>query len=68
MPTTQIVISIENSMLTKVDDLGASGAMDDRAEVVRTAVSLLLHQCELTPTEDAAAEASWKTAILDERW
>lgn len=84
MPTTQIAIRLENSLLNKVDDLVASGAMDNRAEVVRTALSLLLQQREQeridrlivdgytsspsTPAEDAAAEASLRAAILDEPW
>jgi len=84
MPTTQIAIRLENSLLDQVDDLVSAGAMDSRAEVMRTALSLLLDQREQeridrliiagytsvpsTPAEDAAAEASLKAAILDEPW
>jgi len=84
MATEQIAVRLPEQLLSDLDDLGKSGAYESRAAAVRAGIEAIMeleHQRRTdraildgytrqppTTTEEHAALASLREAILDEPW
>jgi Arc/MetJ-type ribon-helix-helix transcriptional regulator len=84
MPTEQIAVRLPEPLLSNLDDLVTNGAYESRAAAVRAGIEAILrleHQRQTdqavvdgytrrppNESEDNAALASLREAILDEPW
>lgn len=84
MTTTQIAVRLDRDLLTRVDDVVASGAYESRADIVRAGVQFVLElerrreidrayiegyrRVPVTDEEMAWAMASLKESVEEEPW